>query len=215
MDKIDLIIDTSTELLRLILSSQSICESFKGESHVKFQEHLLPEVERLLSKNKIELKDIDTFCVVAGPGSFTGVRLGVTMVKAFCLAYNTKKIISINMLDLLIDKVSKDYKGDFLVVIKCTSSKCYVGEYIKGQINYKVLTNEEILNSQDIKVFSLGKLNFESSNFSEITLDDNDYISFVKNKKKNKEYIDFVALEPIYMALSQAEEELLKKENNG
>ena len=125
-------------------ADKNVIHSFKGDAHLKFQEHLLPELDKLLKKNSITLSDIGSFCVVVGPGSFTGVRLGVTMVKAFSYVDKTKKIISINMLELLMDKISKTITGDFLVVIKCTTSKMYVGESVQGKYSFKVLTNEEV-----------------------------------------------------------------------
>ena len=213
MNKLDLIIDTSGEELRLILSDKSVIHSFKGDAHLKFQEHLLPELDKLLKKNSITLSDIGSFCVVVGPGSFTGVRLGVTMVKAFSYVDKTKKIISINMLELLMDKISKTFTGDFLVVIKCTTSKMYVGESVQGKYSFKVLANEEICNL-DQKIFSYGIQSVQGKVFEEITLTDEDYVTFIQNKKKNKEFVDLFSLEPIYMALSQAEEELLKKETH-
>ena len=213
MNKLDLIIDTSGEELRLILSDKNVIHSFKGDAHLKFQEHLLPELDKLLKKNSITLSDVGSFCVVVGPGSFTGVRLGVTMVKAFSYVDKTKKIISINMLELLMDKISKTFMGDFLVVIKCTTSKMYVGESVQGKYSFKVLTNEEICNL-DQKIFSYGIQSVQGKVFEEITLTDEDYVTFIQNKKKNKEFVDLFSLEPIYMALSQAEEELLKKETH-
>ena len=213
MSKLDLIIDTSGEELRLILSDKNVIYSFKGDAHLKFQEHLLPELDKLLKKNSITLSDIESFCVVVGPGSFTGVRLGVTMVKAFSYVDKTKKIISINMLELLMDKISKTFTGDFLVVIKCTTSKMYVGESVQGKYSFKVLTNEEICNL-DQKIFLYGIQSVQGKVFEEITLTDEDYVTFIQNKKKNKEFVDLFSLEPIYMALSQAEEELLKKETH-
>lgn len=57
-----------------------------GNTH---SENLLPMVEELLNKFKLTPKDVDLFACTAGPGSFTGVRIGVATIKG--LAFQTNK----------------------------------------------------------------------------------------------------------------------------
>lgn len=61
---------------------------------------LLPQIEQLLASADIELSEIDYFAVTAGPGSFTGQRIGVATVKG--LAHATKKpCVSVSALEAL------------------------------------------------------------------------------------------------------------------
>src|SRR5258708_17203868 len=48
---------------------------------------LLPAVTRVLTSGGLTLRDIDLYAVAAGPGSFTGVRVGLTTVKAWSEVY--------------------------------------------------------------------------------------------------------------------------------
>src|SRR5262250_204363 len=48
---------------------------------------LLPAVKRLLASDQLDLSVIDIFAIAAGPGSFTGVRVGLTTVKAWSEVY--------------------------------------------------------------------------------------------------------------------------------
>ncbi len=48
-------------------------------------EELLPEIDKLLAKNKVKLKDLKGIIVVCGPGSYTGLRVGISAANA--LAY--------------------------------------------------------------------------------------------------------------------------------
>lgn len=55
-------------------------------SKLTHSETIMPAVEEILDREELSPSDIDLFAVVAGPGSFTGVRIGVCAVKALCQA---------------------------------------------------------------------------------------------------------------------------------
>ena len=57
-----------------------------GNTH---SETLLPLIEQMLELTKTDIEDVDLFACASGPGSFTGVRIGVTIAKVF--AYILKK----------------------------------------------------------------------------------------------------------------------------
>ena len=66
----------------------------------KHSETLMPMVEAFLADNDVNVKDIDLFAVSAGPGSFTGLRIGMAVVKG--MAFSTDKSIAvIKTLDIL------------------------------------------------------------------------------------------------------------------
>lgn len=56
--------------------------SVSGDPAVSHSNTLLADLDRLLSETTVELSDIDLFAVAAGPGSFTGLRIGIATVKA-------------------------------------------------------------------------------------------------------------------------------------
>jgi len=68
-----------------------------GNTH---SENLLPMVEELLQKFKITPRDIDLFACTAGPGSFTGVRIGVATIKGLAFA-SGKPCIGVSTMDSL------------------------------------------------------------------------------------------------------------------
>ncbi len=59
---------------------------------------LVPMIDALLSSTKLELSDIDCFAVNTGPGSFTGIRIGVSVVKGLAMALN-KPCVSVSTLE--------------------------------------------------------------------------------------------------------------------
>ena len=69
---------------------------------------IMPSLEDLLMRNNVVVKDLSDIIVINGPGSFTGVRLGVTIAK--CLAFTLQIPIRV-MSSLLIKAVSNEEKG--------------------------------------------------------------------------------------------------------
>lgn len=93
-----LFIDTHCEKVTVFLVDEKkilIRERVSTKSH---SEIVIPEIESILNEDGIESKDLDEIIVVNGPGSFTGVRIGVTIAKT--LAYTTgAKIKTITSLE--------------------------------------------------------------------------------------------------------------------
>jgi tRNA threonylcarbamoyladenosine biosynthesis protein TsaB len=72
---------------------------------------LLPMVEEALTRSGLQIKDIDLYAAVTGPGSFTGVRIGVSVVKGMAHGAN-KPCVGIDALEALAAGVSR---GDALI----------------------------------------------------------------------------------------------------
>jgi len=69
---------------------------------------LVPAVSRLLSKNKIAPAEVHAIAVSAGPGSYTGVRVGVTCAKTFCYVTGAH-LVAVSTLDAMVQGVPKKY----------------------------------------------------------------------------------------------------------
>jgi tRNA A37 threonylcarbamoyladenosine modification protein TsaB len=89
-----LCVDTAS--LRLTVTC---CGKYKTHTGGKANSHLLPLVDELLTELKIDVSELDGFCAVVGPGSFTGIRVGVSLVNA--LAYATgKQAVGVTSLEI-------------------------------------------------------------------------------------------------------------------
>lgn len=82
-----------------------IAKAIKDHSEIA-----LPMLTKLLKKNKIKAKDLNELIVVKGPGSFTGVRIGVTIAKtlAYTLNIPIKEITSLFLKATMVEK--KEFK---------------------------------------------------------------------------------------------------------
>ena len=98
---ISLFLDTSSKKLEVILVKDNEVLSKKElESINDHASHLVPFIDEVLKENSMTTKDINKVFVVNGPGSFTGIRIGLSTLKAFSFVDN-KKIFSLSSSDLL------------------------------------------------------------------------------------------------------------------
>ena len=70
------------------------------DSSLTYSERLLPAVDFLLQTNGLKIKDMDGFALAVGPGSFTGIRIGLSTVKSFSYA-SGKPVAAISTLKAL------------------------------------------------------------------------------------------------------------------
>ncbi|MBI5194838.1 MAG: tRNA (adenosine(37)-N6)-threonylcarbamoyltransferase complex dimerization subunit type 1 TsaB [Nitrospirae bacterium] len=81
-----------------IVSDEELIGEIRVNISVAHAERLMPSIEYLLNASRISIKDIDAFAVSIGPGSFTGLRIGLSTAKGF--SYSTgRPIISVPTLD--------------------------------------------------------------------------------------------------------------------
>jgi tRNA threonylcarbamoyladenosine biosynthesis protein TsaB len=91
-----------------------------------FSAQLIPQIAALLAKHEFTKTDIDGFVVASGPGSFTGLRVGLAGVKA--LAEILKKpIAAVSLLEAL--AVTSGLQGSVAAVMDAGRGEFYLGEY--------------------------------------------------------------------------------------
>ena len=90
-----------------VLSDNEVLSAFSAGDAMTGSELLLPMAEAALRSAGITMSDVDLFAVTAGPGSFTGVRIGVALVKglafgrgAVCCGVSTLEALAENVLPL-------------------------------------------------------------------------------------------------------------------
>lgn len=82
-------IETATRAGSLALArGEELLASYAGDAGTSHSAHLLEEIEGMLYEARLTLDDVDAFAVAAGPGSFTGLRIGLATVKSFSATLN-------------------------------------------------------------------------------------------------------------------------------
>ena len=99
-----LLIDTSSDALIILLfhDFEVIDYVFKMVKR-DHSSVLMPNIDNLLIRNKLKIKEIDEVIVGYGPGSYTGVRIGVTVAKtlSYALKIPLKKVSSLQIMSAL------------------------------------------------------------------------------------------------------------------
>ncbi len=91
-----------------------------------FSAQLVPQIATLLASHGFTKSDIDAFCVASGPGSFTGLRIGLAAVKGLAEILH-KPIAPVSLLELCV--FVSDAQGHVMAALDAGRSDVYVGEY--------------------------------------------------------------------------------------
>ena len=84
-----LAIDTANEYLTVLAYNGGKCvRSYLPDCAMRHSTELMKEVERALAEAELSIADCDFFAAVVGAGSFTGIRIGISAAKGFCLAFD-------------------------------------------------------------------------------------------------------------------------------
>lgn len=144
-----LAIDTSTNYLSLaVTNGDKVIARFHRKADMSHSSLLVPMIEKVLKKAKMKLKDIDGFCVSIGPGSFTGLRIGVTTVKG--LAYALKKpIVAVPTLDAIADN-ARNFAGLVCPVLDAKKKKVYACLYKSDGKKLKRASKYLLLGAADL-----------------------------------------------------------------
>ena len=96
-----LALDTTGERASLaLMDGSSLMEEVALHSEDGFAHVLFQEIQALLARHGMKIRDVDTFASASGPGSFTGVRIGLTAVKGLAEARG-RKVVAVSNLEAL------------------------------------------------------------------------------------------------------------------
>ncbi len=96
-----LAIDTSSPICSVaILENDNLVDEINLDDGRTHSENLMPLIDSVLKRNKLDIKDIEMISCSVGPGSFTGIRIGVSTIKPMAEILNIK-IASVTSLEVL------------------------------------------------------------------------------------------------------------------
>src|ERR1700730_17400341 len=101
-----------------------------------FSAQLVPQIAALLDKHGPSKADIDAFVVVSGPGSFTGLRVGLAAIKALGEILK-KPIVAVSLLEVV--ALAGGLPGKVAVVLDAGRGDVYFGEYERTSESVQVV----------------------------------------------------------------------------
>ena len=137
-------IETATKNCSVTLAKNGITLSGKeiAEQQFSHAEKLHVFIEELLTEHELTFSDLTAIAVSEGPGSYTGLRIGVSSAKGFCYALNIP-LIAVDILQLLAQQVQID-NGIILSMIDARRMEVYAAFYDKTHTKISLTTAEII-----------------------------------------------------------------------
>lgn len=229
-----LAVDTSSKLCSVaILEDKNLIKKLELDNGLTHSETLMPLIQQLLNECSLSLNNINLLVSDIGPGSFTGIRIGVSSCKAFSDSLNIP-CVGISSLEVLAYNIQND--GIICSTIDCKNNNCYFALYELNSGNYNVLIEPcaksvndvlDLLNSQyynkcisfigdgipSEKLHSIYNNNADSEVTKNIissylnveNLGTAGYKKFINNKKIGEEIL------PLYLKKPQAQIQLEEK----
>lgn len=206
-----LFIDTSSNLLTIaVLDDNKILDEYTYISENDQSKYAIFELDNMFNRLKMDPNDIDKILVVNGPGSFTGVRIGVTIAKIYAWSLN-KSVIPVSTLKAY--ALSLDSSDYYTAVIDARRNHVYAGVYNN---NYNEVLPESYIEIDKLKDF-IKTLKGKISIMGNIDINNElktypvklDVLKIV-NYYKNDSSINAHKLNPKYLKKVEAEEKLME-----
>lgn len=191
-----LAIDSTSENLVVALGvNNKVYSRVSTEGSKKHNSIIMPYIDSVLEDANIDINDVDYFACVVGPGSFTGIRIGVATIKALVMALN-KKAVSITSFEELAFDCKED---EFYTAIDCRHDNFYFAKF-KG--NYKNIVEVGEMNSCELDKLNCIVIKKNGASIAE------KLIAIAIDKISENQFDE---LTPFYLKKSQAEKEYDQK----
>ncbi|MDK4214320.1 tRNA (adenosine(37)-N6)-threonylcarbamoyltransferase complex dimerization subunit type 1 TsaB [Staphylococcus warneri] len=146
-----LLIDTSNQPLSVALTDgNDVLAEITNNSKTNHSVQLMPEIERLFKESSMSKNDLDGIVVAEGPGSYTGLRIGVTTAKTLAYALNCK-LYGVSSLKALAATVSE--KNKLLVpIFDARREAVYAGIYQRKNGILETVLDDQYISINDLKL---------------------------------------------------------------
>ena len=138
------LLDSSNTSLSVGIAKESVLiDSISYEAWQEQSEKMIPELDKMLLNNEVNKDEITSVIVSIGPGSYTGVRIAITIAKvmATALKCEIKPVSSLRVL--------KENDKPSICLINARSNRSYIGVYQDD----KVILEDQIMNNDEVKEY--------------------------------------------------------------
>ena len=207
-------IETSSKNCSVCLSSKgNLVTSFDLEDEAyRHSELLTSSIQNILSQNNIDVSGLSAVSVGIGPGSFTGLRIGLSVAKGLCYPHNIN-LIGVSSLKIIANSVIKENKN-IISLIKDKGEHYYISKYsndlkevvepkiklIDRDYIFNILDDDSVIvvNTDESNEFISNLVNEEIQVFKR-TISSVDMISLSHKSLEEKKFEDIAYIEPMYV----------------
>ena len=207
-------IETSTKNCSVCLSKDGEVLSLKevNDANYSHAEKLHPFIADVLKEVNININKIDAFAVSKGPGSYTGLRIGVSAAKGLCFALE-KPLISINTLNSFAHSISVE-KGAILPMLDARRMEVYSAIFDANYNQTREIEAEIIDENSFVELLEIQKVYFLGDgaekckhviNHKNAVFIDDEFPSSIQmaklsfEKYQNNDFEDVAYFEPFYL----------------
>ena len=210
-----LAIDTTTKKATVALKINNNIYFKEVDNEITHSEKLLPLLDAVLKETNTDLKDIDLYAITLGPGSFTGVRIGIATIKAIAKV-TSKKIFGTTSLELLaMDGLKKStFVPRYVLALmdarntrvyynlyKCQDNKLTALEFAGNDYAKDVISNIEKMDLNDLLIVIDNNNNINLENTVVASLD----LRNIFELDMSSNLYDYINLDALYYRKSEAE----------
>ena len=207
-------IETSSKNCSVCLSSKgNLVTSFDLEDEAyRHSELLTSSIQNILSQNNLDVSGLSAVSVGIGPGSFTGLRIGLSVAKGLCYPHNIN-LIGISSLKIIANSVINENKN-IISLIKDKGEHYYISKYsndlkevvepkiklIDRDYIFNILDDDSVIvvNTDESNKFISDLVNEEIQVFKR-TISSIDMISLSHKSLEEKKFEDIAYIEPMYV----------------
>lgn len=206
---ISLLIDTSTSnIIVSIIENKKILYQYNENIISNMSSKILPIIDNGLKKVNLKLHDINKIFVVTGPGSFTGIRVGVTIAKTIAWALKID-IIPLSSIELM--ATTSTHKKKLVPMIDARRGNVFVGIY-DNELN--CIKKDKLLSLDELKTTlndDYEFISYDNINIKNLVKPSINVLKII-NKHINDKSLNPHNLNPNYLKLTEAEENKLKND---
>lgn len=190
---VTILLDSSNTNLSVgIAKDNNLLDYISYEAWQRQSEYMIVELNKLLEKHNIKKEDITDVIVAKGPGSYTGVRIAITIAKTIAVALDAK-LYAVSSL-----RVQKDGTVPSICLINARSNRSYVGVYQ----NQEVLLNDCIMKNDEVMKYIEDHPDYSvcgDTKYLNIQGVESNTMKEMLDLKDSLESINPLSLKPVYM----------------
>lgn len=136
-----LLLDSSNTFLSVgIKKGNRLIAKTSYQCFQRQSEYMIVEIDKIFKKNKLDIKKIDGVMVSIGPGSYTGIRIALTIAKVISFA------LSIPIYPISTLEINKIIGDNSIVLFNARSNRSYIAAFSKT----KRILKDQVMNNEDV-----------------------------------------------------------------